>query len=300
MKLNLPIEMANRNILLAGAGGGWDIFGGLPLLHEWRETCKIVLANFSAVVEGFDVRPAIASDHPEEKLADALGSPVYVFGKAGFRTLRAGYEKVLHDHNIDTIILVDGGVDSLMRGDEEGCGTVFQDTISVGVVDSLNVPTKILACVGFGTETEEGVCHYRALENIAALTKDGGFLGACALTANMEAFQFYEEVCLKVFAQPAPRSHIHTRVIPAVYGEFGQFAMYDDSYSPVDILSDMPPFVSPLASIFWFFDVAAVARRNILISAFANTDTFAEVDAIHKEMYPSLKTKMRKNRIIPL
>jgi hypothetical protein len=300
MKLNLPLDLANRNILLAGAGGGWDIFGGLPLLHEWRETCKIVLANFSAVVEGFDVRPAIASDHPEGKLADALGTPIYVFGKAGVRTLKAGYDKLLKQHNIDTIILVDGGVDSLMRGDEEGCGTIFQDTISVGVVDSLNVPTKILACVGFGTETEEGVCHYRALENIAALTKDGRFLGACALTANMEAFQFYEEVCLKVFAQPAPRSHIHTRIIPAVHGEFGQFAMYDDQYSPVDILSDMPPFVSPLAPIFWFFDVAAVAHRSILISAFANTDTFAEVDAIHKEMYPSLKTKMRKNRIIPL
>ena len=95
-----------------------------------------------------------------------------------------------------------------------------------------------------------------------------------------------------------PRSHIHTRIIPAVHGEFGQYAMYDDEYSPVDILSESRPSVSPLASIFWFFDVAAVARRNILISAFANTDTFAEVDAIDKEMYPALK--LRKNRIIPL
>ena len=294
MKLNLPIEMANRNILLAGAGGGWDIFGGLPLLYEWRGTCKIVLANFSARVEGFDVRLATAADDPEGKLADALGVPVYVFGKAGFRTLKAGYEKLLKEHDIDTIVLVDGGVDSLMRGDEEGCGTVFQDTISVGVVDSLDVPTKILACVGFGTETEEGVCHYRALENIAALTKDGGFLGACALTANMEAFQYYEEICGKVAAQTKSQSHVHSRIIPAVHGEFGQ---YGDIF---DILSDMPPFVSPLAPIFWFFDVGAVARRNVLISAFAETETFAQVDAIHKEMFPALKAKTRKNRIIPL
>ena len=277
--------MTNRNILLAGAGGGWDIYGGLPLLHEWRGTNKIVLANFSALVEGFDVRPANAADHPEGKLAEVVNMPVYVFGKAGFRTLKAGYEKLLKEHHIDTIILVDGGVDSLMRGDEEGCGTIFQDTISVGVVDSLDVPTKILACVGFGTETEEGVCHYRALENIAALTKDGGFLGACALTANMEAFQFYEEICGKVAAQTKSQSHIHSRIIPAVHGDFGQ---YGDIF---DILSDMPPFVSPLAPIYWFFDVAAVARRSLLISAFANTETFAQVDAIHKEMYPALKAK---------
>ncbi len=246
------------------------------------------------------MRLAVAADHPEGKLADAVGTPVYVFGKAGFRTLRAGYEKVLKEHNIDTIILVDGGVDSLMRGDEEGCGTIFQDTISIGVVDSLDVPTKILACVGFGTETEEGVCHYRALENIAALTKDGGFLGACALTANMEAFQYYEEVCRKVFASPGLRSHVHTRIIPAVHGEFGQNAMHDDADAVLDLLSDMPPFVSPLAPLYWFFDVEAVARRNLLISAFANTDTFAEVDVIHKELYPTLKAKMRKSRIIPL
>ena len=195
MKLNLPIEFENRRILLAGAGGGSDVLGALPLAYEWQRTCKVVLANFSARVEGFDVRPAIPADHPEGKLAEALGTPVYVFGKAGFKTLQAGYEKVVKEHGIDTIILLDGGVDSLMRGDEEGCGSVFQDTLSLGVVDSLNVPQKILACVGFGTETENGVCHYRALENIAALTKDGGFLGACALTENMEAFRHYEDVC---------------------------------------------------------------------------------------------------------
>lgn len=300
MKLNLPIELANRNILLAGAGGGWDIFGGLPLLHEWRKTSKVVLANFSYLAEGFDVRTATAADHPEGKLAEAINAPVYVFGKAGYRTLRAGYEKVVKEHGIETIILVDGGVDSLMRGDEEGCGSIFQDTISVGVVVSLDVPMKVLVCIGFGTETEEGVCHYRALENIAAITKDGGFLGACALTARMEAFRYYEDVCRKVFAQPGLRSHIHTRIIPAVHGEFGQHAMYDDADAVLDLLSEMPAFVSPLAPIYWFFDVATVARHNLLISAFANSDAFAEVDAIHQALYPSLKAKARNKRIIPL
>ena len=130
----------------------------------------------------------------------------------GFKALKAGYEKPVKEHGIDTIILLDGGVDSLMRGDEEGCGSVFQDTLSLGVVDSLDVPTKILACVGFGTETEEGVCHYRALENIAALTKDGGFLGACALTENMDAFKYYER-CVPQDLCPAwgTEPHPHPR-----------------------------------------------------------------------------------------
>jgi len=76
--------------------------------------------------------------------------------------------------------------------------------------------------------------------------------------------------------------------------------MYHDADACLDLLSEMPAFVSPLAPIYWFFDVAAVARRNLLISAFSNTVTYAEVDAIHKEMYPSLQAKARKSRLIPL
>ena len=46
--------------------------------------------------------------------------------------------KLLKEHHIDTIVLVDGGVASLMRGDEQGCGAVVEDSISVGVVDALD------------------------------------------------------------------------------------------------------------------------------------------------------------------
>ena len=90
MRLNLPFELDNRNVLIAGAGGGWDIFGGLPLAYEWQKTCRIVLANFSAVAEGFDVGPASANDHPEGRVSEVLGTAIHVFGKSGFRTPRPG------------------------------------------------------------------------------------------------------------------------------------------------------------------------------------------------------------------
>lgn len=301
MKLNLPFQWESRNVLIAGAGGGWDVFGGLPLAYEWQNSgCNVVFANLSSVNSGFDLRRATSLDHPEGKLSEALGVPVYVFGKEGFRPLRAGYEKLIQIHHIDTIVLMDGGVDSLMRGDEEGPGTILQDTLSLSVVDTLNISQKLLACVGFGTETEEGVCHYRALENIAALTKDDGFLGACAITAKMEAFKYYESTCRGVFATPGTRSHIHTRVIPAVHGEFGRHEMYDDADSALDLLSDMPPFICPLMPLIWFFDVHTVAGHNLLINAFRDTDTYAEVDSIYNVLFPSLRSKMRRNRVIPL
>jgi len=71
MKLNLPFDLKDKTVLLAGAGGGWDVFGALPLAHELRRTCRVVLANYSSTLEGFAVRPAMADDHPEGQLAEA-------------------------------------------------------------------------------------------------------------------------------------------------------------------------------------------------------------------------------------
>jgi hypothetical protein len=51
MHLNLPILdqlMAHENILIAGMGGGYDIFCGLPIYFDLRARGKQVhLANYS-------------------------------------------------------------------------------------------------------------------------------------------------------------------------------------------------------------------------------------------------------------
>lgn len=51
MRLNLPILdqlQSSQNILIAGAGGGFDVFAGLPIYFTLREQGKTVhLANFS-------------------------------------------------------------------------------------------------------------------------------------------------------------------------------------------------------------------------------------------------------------
>lgn len=299
MQLNLPMNLHDRTILLAGAGGGWDVFGALPLAYELeKHNNRVVLANYSSTAAGFDMRPALPDDHPEGKLAAALGKPVFVFGKEGAGMLRAGYQRLIQDHDIDTIMLVDGGVDSLMRGDEEGPGTVIQDAVSLSVVNGLDVPTKILACIGFGAEADEELCHYRALENMAALGGNGSLIGACALTPAMESFQYYKTTCEAIFELGGDISHIHTRVIPAADGEFGQFQRY--RHAAVMLLSPRPPFLSPLMPLFWFYDVAGVATRSLLVEPFATTETFADVLEVYKELRKSFKANIRPNRDIPL
>lgn len=299
MQLNLPIDLHDRTILLAGAGGGWDVFGALPLTYELeKHNNRVVLANYSSTVGGFDMRPALPDDHPEGKLAAALGKPIYVFGKEGAEMLRAGYQRLIQNHNIDTILLVDGGVDSLMRGDEEGPGTIMQDAVSLSVVNDLDVPTKILACIGFGAEADEELCHYSALENMAALGGNGSLIGVCALTQAMESFQYYKRICEAAFEQGGDISHIHTRIIPAVDGEFGQFQRY--RHAAVMLLSPRPPFLSPLMPLFWFYDVAGVAARSLLVEPFATTETFADVLEVYTQIRETLEASFRPNKDIPL
>jgi hypothetical protein len=298
MKLNLPILdqlRDSQHILIAGAGGGFDIFSGLPLYFTLREMGKTVhLANYSfsdfGIISTID-EPEILIDslligargmvryelpyYPEGYLSRwfrevrSEAVTVWMFARTGVAPLIQGYTRLVKHLNIDAILLVDGGVDSTMRGDEVGSGTLVEDSISLAAVDKLNVPVKLLACVGFGTEAEEAVCHYNALENIAGLAKAGGFLGSCALTPQMDAFQLFETACRYVWEQPNhQKSHISTRIIPAVNGEFGNYHMYSSDYSSV--------FISPLMSLYWFFDARTVIARNLLIPRIGSTMTTSQ------------------------
>src|SRR6185503_14425123 len=88
---------------------------------------------------------------------------IWMFAKTGVKPLITSYQTLVKKFGIDAIILVDGGGDSLMRGDENGAGSLLEDSISLAAVSALDVHVKILSCIGFGTEVEDGVCHGLAL-----------------------------------------------------------------------------------------------------------------------------------------
>ncbi len=318
MQLNLPIldKLANsQNILIAGAGGGSDVLCGLPIYFALQELGKTVhLANYSFTkfrLAQFVGEPEVLIEdtllgargrvkeqldyYPEGYLAqwfqDVRGEnvSVWMFAKTGVKPLVMSYEVLAKRFGIDAIILVDGGVDSLMRGDENGAGSLLEDSISLAAVAALDVPVKILSCIGFGTEVEDGVCHGLALENMAALAKQGAFLGSCALTPQMPAFQLYENACRYIWEQPNHfKSHISTRVIPAVNGEFGDYHMYRDHSSATGI------YVTPLMSLYWFFEAQAVAKQNLLVKPLMSTETFDEARSMSSGVRDSIKRRPRQ------
>jgi hypothetical protein len=161
--LKLPffaeLEKTN-NILIAGAGGGFDIFCGLPMYFALKNAGKqVLLANLSfsqiyastgnhllySLVEVDANTKSLLPYFPEIHLARWLAirdepTPIYCIARSGTVPVRDAYKAMVEQHNIDTIILVDGGTDSLMRGDEAGLGTPEEDIASIAAVDQLDVP----------------------------------------------------------------------------------------------------------------------------------------------------------------
>ena len=322
MQLNLPIFdqlQDSQNILIAGAGGGFDVFCGLPIYFALREMGKSVhLANYSFSYQMLDPEKCISNPQflVTDQLIGALGEvicktpyypegfltqwfqearneqvPIWMFSKTGPATLRQLYEKLIDHLNIDALILVDGGVDSLSRGDETGAGTLLEDSISLAAVESLDIPVKILTCLGFGSELE--VCHYNALDNMAGLMKAGTFLGSCALVKQMTVYQDYEAACRFVWEQPVhKRSHINMRVVSSTNGEFGDYHIYHD-------YQKHPIVVSPLMSLYWFFDAQAVIDRSYLIPVIRESATLDEAYAACMTMRRQHEATARPHRTIP-
>lgn len=294
MKLNLPIEFDEKNILIAGAGGGFDVFAGMPIAYELMDRNKnVILANMNIEKRGFDCRESVPDDYPEYNLGKLSKLPIYTIAKEGVKTATNAYNKIIQKHDIEVIILCDGGIDSLMTGAEEGCGTILEDFISLSAVNKVGVRRKILACIGFGTEKEEDVCHYHGLRNIQSLVKNEAFFGSCALTKQMPCFEKYKNNCIMSWENNRS-SHIHTKIIPAVLGEFDNYEMYKDVDARIHKTKKVNSFINSFMSLYWFFDLEKVVLNNKLISALDNTNTFTDVMMIYRQIISNLIVEPRK------
>jgi hypothetical protein len=316
VKLNLPIleKLSNcNNILIAGMGGGFDVFCGLPIYFELiNRGKKVHLANFSfsditSLRDGVQLTPSlvgVSSDlkdigiyFPEKYLSEWFREQqnseiiIWCFQKTGVRPLFNNSHMLLDHLSIDGILLIDGGVDSLIQGDEKGVGTVVEDAISLYVVNEMDhIPVRILATVAFGAE--KNISYNQIFENIALLTKAGAFQGVCALTPQMESYQSFENAVLFVQQQRGQEpSVINSSLISAVRGEFGNYHLTAKT-------KGSRLWISPLMTLYWFFDLPMVASHNKFLNFLKDTETFS--DGVKQFMSFVSSTKKRKTDEIQL
>ncbi|MCO5997647.1 DUF1152 domain-containing protein [Actinoallomurus rhizosphaericola] len=297
-------------ILVAGAGGGFDVYAGLPLAFALTGLGKSVhLANLSfSALDLIDadawyepnlaaITPATRGHDgyfPERTLArwlaaQSMDATVYAFPRTGVRPLRDAYRNLVRRLGIDAIVLVDGGTDILMRGDEAGVGTPEEDMTSLAAVAGVDVPVRLVACVGFGVDAYHGVCHAHVLENLAALDRDGAYLGALTIpSASREALLYVDAVAHAQRHTPMRPSIVNGQIAAAVRGEFGDVRFTDRTRG-----SEL--FVNPLMAMYFTVDLAGLARRLLYLDRLADTDTQYEVRAVIEWFRRGVRRRERRS-----
>ncbi len=297
----------SERILVAGAGGGFDIYSGLPvalsLLHQGKEVYFVNL-SFSALA-GLPADDWAADDlavvtpdsaphqsyFPERTLAQWLrrhGYPptVYAFPQTGVRPLRAAYQALTELHGIDAVVLVDGGTDILLRGDEAGLGTPEEDLTSVAALAALDgVPNRVVVSVGFGVDAYHGVNHVQVLENIAALERDGAYLGAFSIPrATREGALYLDAVAHAQHHTPEHPSIVNGSIAAAVRGSFGDVRFTERTRG-----SEL--FVNPLMSLCFAFDLPGLAARCLYLDRIEDTYLMRQVHSRIAEFRESMVTR---------
>jgi hypothetical protein len=283
-----------RRVLVAGAGGGFDVLCGLPLMHALEGQGKEVqLASLSFAdldtADGARLGPGLVqvgseaggseTYFPEKFLSRWFATEgrevqVWCFAKTGVRPMVEAYRALVDHLAVDAVVLVDGGTDSLMRGDEAGLGTPVEDVTSIAAVHALEIPTKLLACVGFGVDAFHGVSHAHFLEAVAALSRDGAYLGSFALLPQMEEVRRYLDAVDWVHrAMPARPSIVNASIASAVEGHYGD-------YHRTERTRGSRLWINPIMAQCFAFELDAVARRCLYLERIAHTRTAFEVAAV--------------------
>jgi hypothetical protein len=274
-----------KRVLIAGCGGGFDVFAGVPIAQQLISAGKhVTFANFSFtnlwLCGGERVTPTTwrvdeqSSDipyFPERWLAEWLAirgqeSAIYAFAKSGVRPLSAAYRLIMERHDIDLTVVVDGGTDSIIFGDEPGLGTVVEDAISIVAACAATEKPVVLAAIGFGVDHHHGVSHHAFLENVARLIHQRGFLGVFSLTLGTpEADAFLDLVDYANRRQPQHQSIVCNSIASALRGEFGN---YHATHRTIG--SEL--FINPLMTQYWTFDARGIVRNMSYAVELAETE----------------------------
>lgn len=301
---------ACKNVLIVGAGGGFDVFAGLPLFFALREAgVNVHLANLSfsfrhGEISGKNIGKncvevtarSKGNDYyfPEGYLAQWLSrkrmdQPIYCIRVVPVMELVEAYELLREQLQFDMMVLVDGGVDSIMRGDESRIGTPLEDMMSLAAAMQVDVPKQLL-CLGLGAETD--LCHLYALETVAHLIKANAFLGGLMLTADMpEVKNFVEATEFVFFEMRGYESVICSSIMSALEGHFGDYHRTRRT-----IGSEL--WINPLMLLYLAFDVAKVSENVLYFSELSGCESIEQVRKMLRDFRE--KTEIRKVPPFPL
>ena len=218
---------------------------------------------------------------------------VWCFQVSGVRPYASSLSYLVERLRLDAVIVIDGGVDSLLRGDEYSLASPLEDALTLAAVSQLDVPQRILAATAFGAERLDGLCDAQALARIADLTRTDALLGVTTLLrATPEGKDTIDAAEYTLSNQSdMHQSVVAASLLSALQGNFGELAVIPQA-------ENTQVWVSPLMALYWFFDLPEVARQNLYLPRLLTTDTFSEAA---ERLGTFMRTRPKRGReIIPI
>lgn len=294
--LNLPDSLLtelqdSENILLVGAGGGFDVLATLPLYYSLvsQYDIKLHIANYSFVHftelsqlnKTIDFEPKIkgatsamlaATNHfPEgylsEYFREGFGSEttIWMFDRhQTIKELQGSYERFLKQLGIDTVIVCGYGARSIMRGNEERSGDMLHSTINMGALNGIQGIRKYLMTIGHELNSPKPVSLNSSLENISLITKQGGYLGGLMLEPQMASYAFMKSAFEYIVQQENHESN--TAIETVIVGTEGGFGPYENG-----------ALVCALMNQCHFFDLNVVMAFNQVFPMVENVDDYSQL-----------------------
>ena len=294
-----------KTIMLCGCGGGFDFVHSLTLYPELQRLGKsILIGSYSfgdprritgetdVVFNDSDViakRVTAASTPPpyygpevhvcsflDAQYPESAPHFVYAYYARAFTVplLTRFYTGLVRTHSVDAVVVVDGGSDSLMAGDEEGLGDPIEDAVSVTSVAGLeDLKAKVLISIGLGTDRYNHVSDAASLRAIAELTRMGGFLGCSSLEPSSRGFSFYRDCLEHIYSRQGFRSVLAGTILSAAEGCYGTDCLAPRLPEHVE-QGDL--FLWPLMAMLWAFDIETVAQRSLIAGWIRDCETVPE------------------------
>jgi len=275
-------------------GDPGNIGGEAPVVYSYESSVSEKFSN-KAIVKQVSSKSKGAKDYaPEVGICQYLDETypstaphfLYAYNARLFSVpmLKSLYKSLVEKHSVDAFILIDGGTDSLMRGDESGLGDPIEDAVSVATVASLEgLKAKILISIGFGSDRFNDVSDAASLRAVAELTKMGGFLGSVAVELNSPGHKSYKNCVEKIYSNQTFRSVLTGMVLASTRGHFGYETPEEIGYRGKQGRS----FVWPLMCMLFSFDVDIVANRSYIVNWIKDEKT---TDGCYGALYKGRKT----------
>ena len=292
-------------VFLTGCGGGFDFVHGLCLIPELKRLGKqIIIGSYSfgdaneiqaetinfgrpiTVKKVFADSKCSQSYCPEvaicayldKEFTESAPHSVYAYYARDFTVLdlQALHNFLISTHSINCVILIDGGSDSLMKGNESGLGDPIEDSVSIASVSTLQVPLKLLITIGLGTDRFNCVSDASSLRAISEITDLGGFKGSLSLEKGNPCFEFYSKGLEFIYQLQNFRSVLAGSITASTLGYWG------DQRLPSSVLGRVEKgslFLWPLMSFIWAFDVNVVEERSLITKWIRNAENLRDCNS---------------------